>query len=852
MLATTPPAPAADDADPPSSPDGAAAAATEAATPFSPTKPEGEGSGGGGVRLSKLLDCAYELRPEDVYAVTHVWGVEATPALLIVATDTLYLLPRHTAGPPTPSGLATAVADADAPARAPAADAAADFAFATAGGCALTPAEGAAFSWWAASEVREAVKRRWRLQPWAVQLLFVDGASLFVEVPAGEGARNGLHARLNGMLPRRTSDDESRPLEGGQAEARSFVPSLFSSGATSQLTEAWQHGRSTTFEYLIGLNGVAGRCYDDLMQYPVFPWVLRQYADEPLDFREGSHFRQLGKPMGAQAEGRAAQFRKRHAEWEDTTGEVPPFHYGTHFSSAAATSLYLLRLEPFGGYHQALQDGRFDLADRLFHSVAEEWGVASGERGSDTGCVKELVPELFYLPEALYNVNGLALGVRQDGAPLSHVVLPPWARGSGWRFVRLMRQALESAHASRNLPGWIDLVFGCLQQGEGAVDALNVFYYCTYVGAVDLSAQPEASRAALLSQIAHFGQSPEQLWRERPHPKRDKSAALSASHTVPALAALALLAAGHSLRAVAEARLAAAVTSLALTAGGDRAIALGSRCALVPGASLLLRWGYPDGSLRLLSTKSGGAASTALIAHGVAAAPITTVAVAADGALVAVGDASGGLGVWRLARAASAPSAAAAGGIGAIGAGGGGGGGRPTLTLRGRLSAHRSAVVAAAVCASQQLIASACAAGELLLHDARLLLLTHALQAHPPPAAGLRAGPGTRAAGGVVALCVREETGEVGVATASQLQLWSPNGSLLAVSDAPLRGGNAVATLAFAPTPSGSSSSCPSSPRATPTAPSGGGSSASRRRRCRRPPPTPSRARCRRCPSAAL
>ena len=101
------------------------------------------------------------------------------------------------------------------------------------------------------------------------------------------------------MLPRRTSDDESRPLEGGQAEARSFVPSLFSSGATSQLTEAWQHGRSTTFEYLIGLNGVAGRCYDDLMQYPVFPWVLRQYADEPLDFREGSHFRQLGKPMAA-------------------------------------------------------------------------------------------------------------------------------------------------------------------------------------------------------------------------------------------------------------------------------------------------------------------------------------------------------------------------------------------------------------------------------------------------------------------------------------------------------------------------------------------------------------------------
>ena len=40
------------------------------------------------------------------------------------------------------------------------------------------------------------------------------------------------------------------------------------------------------------------------------------------------------------------------------------------------------------------QDGRFDLADRLFHSVSEEWGLASGERGSDTGCVKARKPSI--------------------------------------------------------------------------------------------------------------------------------------------------------------------------------------------------------------------------------------------------------------------------------------------------------------------------------------------------------------------------------------------------------------------------------------------------------------------------
>ena len=126
------------------------------------------------------------------------------------------------------------------------------------------------------------------------------------------------------------------------------------------------------------------------------------------------------------------------------------------------------------------------MADRLFHSVGEEWKLASGERGSDTGCVKELVPELFYLWEALLNLNDLELGRRQDGTALNHVALPRWARGSAWRLVRTLRQALEAPHTSRELPGWIDLIFGCMQQGDAAVGALNVFLPVTYIEAVDL------------------------------------------------------------------------------------------------------------------------------------------------------------------------------------------------------------------------------------------------------------------------------------------------------------------------------------------------------------------------------
>lgn len=40
----------------------------------------------------------------------------------------------------------------------------------------------------------------------------------------------------------------------------------------------------------------------------------------------------------------------------------------------------------------------------------------------------------------------------------------------------------ECEHVSSHLHEWIDLIFGYKQRGEEAINALNVFYYCTYEG----------------------------------------------------------------------------------------------------------------------------------------------------------------------------------------------------------------------------------------------------------------------------------------------------------------------------------------------------------------------------------
>ena len=50
--------------------------------------------------------------------------------------------------------------------------------------------------------------------------------------------------------------------------------------------------------------------------------------------------------------------------------------------------------------------------------------------------------------------------------------------------------------------------------------ALNVFYYCTYEGAVDLDAIVDpVERQATEGMINNFGQTPTQLLKE-PHPRR--------------------------------------------------------------------------------------------------------------------------------------------------------------------------------------------------------------------------------------------------------------------------------------------------------------------------------------------
>ncbi|PKA58028.1 Guanine nucleotide-binding protein subunit beta-like protein [Apostasia shenzhenica] len=353
---------------------------------------------------------------------------------------------------------------------------------------------------WFISSLHQMYSRRYLLRRSALELFMVDRSNFFFDFGSIDACKSAYRAIVFARPPHLNNIylATQRPHQ------------LFK---RTQLMERWARWEISNFEYIMQLNTMAGRSYNDITQYPVFPWILADYSSKMLDLTNPSSYRDLSKPIGALNPERLEKFCERYSTFEDPA--IPKFHYGSHYSSAGSVLYYLVRLEPFTTLSIQLQGGKFDHADRMFSDIGGTWKCVL----EDMSDVKELVPEMFYLPEILTNENSIDFGKTQLGEKIDSVKLPPWANNPV-DFIHKHRMALESEYVSAHLHEWIDLIFGYEQRGNAAVEANNVFFYITYEGAVDIDkiADPVLQRATQ-DQIAYFGQTPSQLLTT-PHLRR--------------------------------------------------------------------------------------------------------------------------------------------------------------------------------------------------------------------------------------------------------------------------------------------------------------------------------------------
>lgn len=216
-------------------------------------------------------------------------------------------------------------------------------------------------------------------------------------------------------------------------------------------TELWVNGGISNYDYLMKLNYHSYRSRSDLTQYPVFPWVIKDYESSALDLSNPETFRDFSKPMGAINETRLEEYKRRYNE----IPEGERYLYGTHYSAPGYVIGYLFRLNP--RWMIKFQGGSFDNPNRLFKGISLEYESWI----TNPGNVKELIPEFFEpeWEEFLINAKALDLGIRTNGERVDDVILPKWA-DSPREFLEKQRSALESDYVSERLHLWIDLIFG--------------------------------------------------------------------------------------------------------------------------------------------------------------------------------------------------------------------------------------------------------------------------------------------------------------------------------------------------------------------------------------------------------
>ena len=348
--------------------------------------------------------------------------------------------------------------------------------------------------YWSVNELKEIIPRRYIHTYSAIEIFFHNGKSKFFN----------FHTEKNCQLA--LSKLKSYEI---------YKIYILSRNDVSKYMKLWKSGKLSNFDYLMILNKYSGRSFNDLSQYPVFPWILADYSSPELNLASKETFRNLESPLCAQTkEGK----KKAENTYKISKEDASPYNYGSHYSNGGFVLHYLMRLEPYATQSWYLQGGKFNIPDRLFVSVENSY------KGSQTylNDCKELIPEMFYLPELLININSYKLGRRQNGEEVQRVALPTWAANSEFNFIRLHRKALESPYVSQNIHLWIDLIFGYKQQNNKAKEFYNLYYPLTYEKNFlqIIKNAPKIDKLAIFHQVIHFGQTPIQIFAG-PHPKKD-------------------------------------------------------------------------------------------------------------------------------------------------------------------------------------------------------------------------------------------------------------------------------------------------------------------------------------------
>ena len=286
------------------------------------------------------------------------------------------------------------------------------------------------------------------------------------------------------------------------------------------LYDKWSKWEISTLKMIMIMNFYANRSYNDINQYPVFPWIITDYESSKVpNFEKENFIRPMNKPMGMMDFTEESKERKENYEehWQsneaDDDRDENYDRYGSHYSTSLYLTYYLVRVFPYSYIRIELQGKNFDDPNRLFNSLPNSFDCAITQKSD----LRELIPEFFCFPEMFLNMNELNLGEINDekGNPklVGGVEMPKWANHSVYTFIGKHRELLESIEINEKINEWFNIIFGSKQKGKEAKKIGNLFIKQTYEDYEEIYNKSNKSEKIYQCRMVEFGVTPNQLFK---------------------------------------------------------------------------------------------------------------------------------------------------------------------------------------------------------------------------------------------------------------------------------------------------------------------------------------------------
>ena len=372
-------------------------------------------------------------------------------------------------------------------------------------------------------EIEEIVERRFLLMWQAIEIFLKNGKSYFFNLISKE--------ELDFIIDIFKNNKITKNKVHFKDYFKTFQKKLFLE---------WQEERLSTYEYLLLLNKFSSRSFNDVNQYPIFPWLIRKYVKEKGEADIKVLYRDFKYPMASQIEENRISAINRYEDDEES-GVKFPIHYGTHYSTSSYIYFYLMREEPYTTLLEKLQGYKQENPDRMFFSLFDTLFVL--ETGSDN---RECIPDIFCKIEQFINLNCVDFGKKNNGLRVDDFIIDNYSNNligdennnnfinNYVQFIFDNQKLLDEKIISNNISDWFDIIFGIGQLPEKNMKkSLNIFNKATYEQKINLHEKLLKMRKKYKEEevikkienkidlIISFGQTPYQIFNEK-HPKNEK------------------------------------------------------------------------------------------------------------------------------------------------------------------------------------------------------------------------------------------------------------------------------------------------------------------------------------------